>query len=77
MFEGKRKRFFNRRERITLFLHSAGMCRICGAELEPGWHSDHVTAFSRGGATELANGQALCARCNLKKSDHETVSENK
>jgi len=71
----KRKRFFNARERITLFLHAAGRCRLCGAELEPGdWHGDHITAFSRGGETNLANGQALCAVCNLKKSDRETTT---
>lgn len=74
----KKKRFFNAGERITLFLHAAGRCRLCDLELEPGdWHGDHVTAFSRGGATELNNGQALCAGCNRRKSDRETISESK
>lgn len=32
-------------------------------------HGDHVYPHSRGGATTLANFQALCARHNLRKSD--------
>ena len=35
--------------------------------LQPGWHADHVKPVSAGGATEPANGQALCPRCNLEK----------
>lgn len=37
--------------------------------LVPGWHADHVSPFSRGGATDVANGRALCARCNLAKGN--------
>lgn len=33
-------------------------------------HADHVQPWSRGGATTLANAQALCARHNLQKSNH-------
>ncbi len=32
-------------------------------------HGDHVVAWSEGGATELANLQALCVSCNLKKGN--------
>lgn len=72
----RKKRFFNARQRVALFLHAAGRCRLCGVELERGWHGDHVTAFSRGGATDLPNGQALCPGCNLKKSDGEPNCES-
>ncbi len=40
---------------------------MCGEPLRPGWHGDHVEPLSTGGVTEPANGQALCARCNLEK----------
>lgn len=53
--------------RVALFLAARGRCARCGAPLQPGWHADHVTAASAGGATVPANGQALCPRCNLVK----------
>lgn len=31
-------------------------------------HGDHIYPHSRGGATTMSNLQAMCARCNLKKS---------
>lgn len=63
----KRRRRFNSSERITLFLVADGCCEECGSELEPGWHADHVTPFSRDGQTDVINGQALCPTCNQKK----------
>ena len=32
------------------YLAADGKCMSCGAELEPGWHADHVDAYSRGAA---------------------------
>lgn len=43
------------------------MCAECGVELSAGWHADHVEPYSKGGETDVINGQALCPRCNLKK----------
>jgi len=41
-------------------------CRTpwCNAKIR---HNDHVIPHHRGGATSFANGQGLCARCNLLK----------
>lgn len=50
---------------------SQGVCQNCGVELKTGWHGDHIKAHSRGGETELHNGQALCPKCNLKKGNKE------
>jgi superfamily II DNA or RNA helicase len=61
------RRRFNRAERVALYLAADGRCEECGAELEPGWHSDHEQPRSKGGPTDLINGQALCPDCNLKK----------
>jgi superfamily II DNA or RNA helicase len=63
------RRRFNRRERVALYLAADGRCELCGAELEPGWHADHRTAYSAGGPTDVINGQATCSTCNQKKGD--------
>ena len=44
---------------------------VSGGRLLPGWHADHVRPVKAGGATEPANGQALCPRCNLRKGGRE------
>lgn len=63
------RRRFSGRERTALYLAADGRCESCGVELEPGWHGDHVTPYSRGGRTDVINGQALCPPCNLKKGN--------
>lgn len=60
------RRRFSDSERAALYLAADGRCE-CGAELEPGWHADHMQPHSRGGPTDVINGQALCPPCNLKK----------
>ena len=62
-------RRFGSAARVALFLAAGGRCAACGTTLRPGWHADHVTPMRPGGATEPANGQALCPRCNLAKGD--------
>ena len=61
------RRRFSGRERTALYLAAGGYCENCGAELEPGWHADHVHPHSKRGPTDLINGQALCPQCNLRK----------
>jgi len=62
-------RRFNLRQRRALYLAANGRCERCGDELEEGWHADHVIPHSKGGATTIDNGQALCPDCNQTKSD--------
>lgn len=61
------RRRFNSRERTALYLDADGKCTRCGAPLESGWHADHVDPYTRGGLTDVINGQALCPTCNLQK----------
>lgn len=61
------RRRFNTGERAALYLAADGHCARCGAPLETGWHGDHVHPYSKGGRTDVINGQALCPRCNLLK----------
>jgi superfamily II DNA or RNA helicase len=36
------------------------------------WHADHIVPHSKGGDTDVLNGQALCPTCNLKKGNRVT-----
>ena len=61
------RRAFTSRQRRILRMLAGNLCQKCGEVLDASFHADHVHAHSRGGATILMNGQALCAACNLKK----------
>lgn len=50
-----------------MYLATDGHCSNCGTELLDGWHADHIVPHVAGGLTDVANGQALCPACNLKK----------
>jgi 5-methylcytosine-specific restriction endonuclease McrA len=54
---------------IEVWKRDGGRCRLCDAADE--LHFDHIVPFSRGGTSLTAdNVQLLCARHNLRKSDH-------
>jgi len=61
------RRLFSKRQRQILAYVSGGACMNCGERLSESFHADHINPFSRGGRTITANGQALCAKCNLRK----------
>lgn len=75
MKEKEEPRRFSGRQRADLYLASGGVCEDCGVELAPGWHADHVYPWSKDGHTDVANGQALCPACNLKKGSTMVMSE--
>lgn len=69
------KRRFSSSERAVLYLAADGKCSDCGSELTDGWHADHVHPYSKGGATDVVNGQALCASCNITKGDKHSMAQ--
>lgn len=69
------RRRFSASERTALYFASSGLCSICGVQLEPSWHADHVIPFWLSGVTDVASGQALCPPCNLRKGGR-IVPEN-
>lgn len=69
--ETNKRRRFRALERIAMFIYSKGKCSKCNSKLKKGWHSDHKLAFSKGGQTDVINGQALCRECNLKKGNRD------
>ena len=63
-------RTFSERDKLTMYNRQQGLCAICGKPFSmKEMHADHIKPWSRGGLTELSNGQMLCVNCNLAKSD--------
>ena len=63
-------RTFTERDKITMYTRQNGKCALCGKPFDiKEMHADHVTPWSKGGITDLSNGQMLCTTCNLSKSD--------
>lgn len=63
------QRAFSALQKREIYLKSNGHCQTCGQTLGSDWHADHVVPHSRGGRTEVVNGQALCQPCNSRKRD--------
>lgn len=63
-------RTFSEKDRITMYHKQGGLCALCGKPFDiKEMHADHIIPWSRGGATDLNNGQMLCTQCNLSKGD--------
>lgn len=63
-------RLFSEAQRIDIFFANGKRCQICNCTLTwRNWHADHIIPYSKGGKTEVSNGQALCPECNRKKSN--------
>lgn len=76
------KRFFTPQQRKAILAASGGVCQglvagqACGATLSAtNFHADHIIPHSVGGATDIANGQALCSGCNLRKGKASALAE--
>ena len=65
-------RTFQGQKRLRIYLKTFGLCAICGKRLELDlWEADHIIPWSRGGPTEVWNGQPLCSSCHSSKmTDH-------
>jgi len=71
----KDKRAFTYNQKNALWIKSKGKCEKCKVNLVPfkgehnSFEADHKRPYSKGGKTTLKNGQALCRRCNRRKSN--------
>ena len=64
------KRTFDEAQRQVIYRRGKGICANCGKHCEwNNWEADHIVPWSKGGKTEIENGQVLCPSCNLAKSD--------
>ncbi len=66
------QRLFSHEQRLAIFRRDLGLCKVkakCdGVKCEwDAWEADHITAWSRGGKTTVANGQVACLPCNSSK----------
>ena len=66
------QRLFTHEQRMAIFRHDQGMCRVklrcTGQKCEwDNWAADHIIAWARGGPTTVANGQVACELCNSAK----------
>lgn len=72
------RRAFSEAERIAIYRHDKGLCQHCLSEDKPEkealvpwaeYEADHVLPHSKGGRTEIANAQVLCAHHNRAKGN--------
>lgn len=62
-------RAFSDSQKRTIYEQQGGVCPHCGKKYEyEEMEGDHITPWSKGGKTELANLQMLCQACNRRKS---------
>jgi hypothetical protein len=76
------KRQFNESERIRIYRRDHGLCQMClkegvsETEAKVSWsdyEADHVLPHSKGGKTDMFNGQVLCRHHNRQKSNNSNV----
>lgn len=70
------QREFTNVQKVAIFRRDGGLCQLkikCnGDKVEwDNWHCDHRVPHSKGGPTNVANGQVACAPCNLSKGAEE------
>lgn len=68
------QRDFTHIQKLAIFRRDKGICQLkmkCdGVKLTwDDWHCDHISPWSKGGHTTVANGQVACSACNLSKGD--------
>jgi len=65
------QRSFDEAQRQVIYRRDNGICQECGKHCDwNDWEADHIVPWSKGGKTEIENGQVLCPTCNSKKSDN-------
>lgn len=63
-------RTFTNNQKRKLYENQNGICNYCKEKFDINeMEADHITPWSRGGKTDIDNGQMLCVNCNRTKSD--------
>jgi hypothetical protein len=62
------KRLFTKDEKQALLFLGNYQCSLCNSKVSmDNSEADHINPFSKGGITQLSNGQILCISCNRSK----------
>lgn len=64
------KRGFTEAQRIAIYRNYKGICKNPQCLQKVAWndfHANHIIPQSKGGKTNVKNGQLLCTKCNLSK----------
>ncbi len=65
------QRSFDFSQRLAIFRKDDGTCQICKKQCTfDNFEADHITPWSLGGPTTVANGQVLCPHCNEAKGNN-------
>jgi hypothetical protein len=67
IFKLDKRRFFTEAQKQEIFDRDNHTCVECGST--ENLHADHIIPWTKGGPTEVSNGQTLCNLCNWDKSD--------
>lgn len=70
---------FSAEQKRQIFERDGYRCVICGKGREDGveLHVDHIRPRALGGTSDIANGQTLCAPCNLRKKRYSQTETGK
>ena len=65
-----KNRNFTPDQRAVIYRLGGGVCAKCGKPVsEEDFEADHIFPWSKGGKTQIENGQILCSDCNKEKSN--------
>jgi 5-methylcytosine-specific restriction endonuclease McrA len=69
-------RGFTHQQKLSVFRRDKGVCQVrikCkGVKVAwDDWHCDHKKPWSKGGKTNVENGQVACTPCNLSKGGND------
>lgn len=68
------QRLFTKDQKAVIFRLGKGVCANCGDKVtEDDFEADHIVPHSKGGKTQIANGQILCSDCNKAKGASQIV----
>ena len=71
------RRYFSLSQKLLILRRAKYRCQNCGVQLtKNNFAADHIYPYSKGGATEVWNAQALCITGNSRKGSRLEADPN-